>query len=255
MGEERACSDSEGNYDCHTRQRRPGPGRLRREEDGRICDSPARLQREECLHVLASDRGGEGVSVEGRRISSQAETARDFAATRLRPHRLDLRPHDRQERATSTSGSWAWCAGTTSSTTTDRSGPRSTRGCPQTGSSVNGSSDLNAWTGSGPIPTRRSTEPTSSSKRRAPNRYPVCRGWDVDTTVKKALVDIPGDIVELKDRDLRAAQRWRMATREVFQSYFRAGFTAVALLQQAGQFRYLLLRPPSQGRPPARSLE
>ncbi len=85
--------------------------------------------------------------------------------------------------------------------------------------------------------------------------YPVCRGWDVDTTVKKALVDIPGDIVELKDRDLRAAQRWRMATREVFQSYFRAGFTAVALLQQAGQFKYLLVKASLPKGVFARSLE
>ena len=72
--------------------------------------------------------------------------------------------------------------------------------------------------------------------------YPVCRSWDVDLTAKKALVDIPRDIVELKSKDLKAAQRWRKATREAFQSYFSAGFTAVALLEQAAQFRYLLVR-------------
>jgi predicted GNAT superfamily acetyltransferase len=86
--------------------------------------------------------------------------------------------------------------------------------------------------------------------------HPLCRSWDIDVTVEKALVDIPRDIVEVKRRDLSAAQRWRRATREAFQAYFSAGFSAVALLEAKGQFRYLLLRadlPKSIF--PARSLE
>ena len=72
--------------------------------------------------------------------------------------------------------------------------------------------------------------------------YPICRGWDVDLSAKKALVDIPGDIVALKSKSLGEAQRWRSATREVFRSYFAAGFAAVALLRQEGRLRYLLVR-------------
>jgi predicted GNAT superfamily acetyltransferase len=86
--------------------------------------------------------------------------------------------------------------------------------------------------------------------------YPVCRRWNVDVSVGKALVDIPRDIVELKSKDLNAAQRWRKATREIFMSYFEAGYTAVALLEQDGQFRYLLLKADlPKGVFPQRTLE
>ena len=71
---------------------------------------------------------------------------------------------------------------------------------------------------------------------------PLCLSWKVDLGARRAIVDIPRDIVGLKSRDLKAAQRWRRATREVFGSYFAAGFTAVALLEHEGQFRYLLVK-------------
>ena len=51
--------------------------------------------------------------------------------------------------------------------------------------------------------------------RRGEEPYPVCENWEVDLKAERALVDIPRDIAALKVRDLKAAQRWRKATRDL----------------------------------------
>jgi predicted GNAT superfamily acetyltransferase len=73
--------------------------------------------------------------------------------------------------------------------------------------------------------------------------HPRCKDWKIDLSVDRALLDIPRDIVELKKNDIEEAKRWRGATREAFERYFRAGFVAVALLEGGGQLRYLLTKP------------
>ena len=72
--------------------------------------------------------------------------------------------------------------------------------------------------------------------------YPECGTYSIVTSVKEALVDIPRDITKLKSRDPAAALRWRTATREIFQSYFNAGFTAIALLERRTRLQYLLAK-------------
>ena len=73
--------------------------------------------------------------------------------------------------------------------------------------------------------------------------YPKCKDWRTDLSVDKALLDIPRDIVALKKKDLDEGKRWREATRDAFQRYFGAGFTAVALIEEEGELRYLLSKP------------
>lgn len=73
--------------------------------------------------------------------------------------------------------------------------------------------------------------------------YPKCKDWRIDLSVDKALLDIPRDIVALKKKDLDEGKRWREATRDAFQRYFGAGFTAVALIEEKGELRYLLSKP------------
>ncbi len=70
-----------------------------------------------------------------------------------------------------------------------------------------------------------------------------CEDWRVDLGVKSALVEIPTDVVALKKRYPKEGLRWRQATREVFQSYFGAGYSAVALLGGKSGLRYLLSKP------------
>ncbi|MGA2665659.1 MAG: GNAT family N-acetyltransferase [Nitrososphaerales archaeon] len=70
-----------------------------------------------------------------------------------------------------------------------------------------------------------------------------CGDWKVDTGAERALVDIPSDVVALKARHPEEGKRWREVTREVFQTYFAAGYSAVALLKKRnGGLQYLLTR-------------
>jgi predicted GNAT superfamily acetyltransferase len=70
-----------------------------------------------------------------------------------------------------------------------------------------------------------------------------CEDWKIDLGVKNALVEIPTDVVALKSAHPDEGLRWREATREVFQAYFRAGYAAVALLGGKAGLRYLLCKP------------
>lgn len=69
-----------------------------------------------------------------------------------------------------------------------------------------------------------------------------CVDWDVDLSARLVTVDIPSDVVTLKAADMEEGKRWRLGTREVFQRYFGAGYTAIRLLEDSGQYRYLLAR-------------
>lgn len=68
-----------------------------------------------------------------------------------------------------------------------------------------------------------------------------CLGWNIDLDAEAVLVDIPSDVAKLKASNMEDGRRWRLGTREVFRTYFAAGYTAVALLEDEG-FRYLLRR-------------
>lgn len=82
----------------------------------------------------------------------------------------------------------------------------------------------------------------SAIKKQGKEPYPTCSDWRVDLSAPLVLVDIPSDVVRLKTKDIEEGRRWRVGTREVFQGYFGAGYTAVALLEERGEYRYLLSR-------------
>jgi predicted GNAT superfamily acetyltransferase len=79
-------------------------------------------------------------------------------------------------------------------------------------------------------------------KKRGNEPEVVCEDWDIDTGAEWALVDIPRDVVGLKARRPEDGMRWRTSTREIFEVYFAAGYSAVALLERSGSLQYLLTR-------------
>jgi predicted GNAT superfamily acetyltransferase len=70
--------------------------------------------------------------------------------------------------------------------------------------------------------------------------------FDLNLTSNKLLVEIPSDINTLKSENLKTAQEWRKATRDIFENYFSKGFTAYNVLSEVrdGERRtfYLLRR-------------
>lgn len=72
--------------------------------------------------------------------------------------------------------------------------------------------------------------------------HPRCLDWEIDLKAPQALVRIPGDIVALKQADPSEAMRWRQATREVFSSYFRSGYSAVSIDRRRNVLQYVLRR-------------
>ncbi len=80
----------------------------------------------------------------------------------------------------------------------------------------------------------------SAIKSRQTGAYLKCIDWSIDLKAPSVLVDIPKDILTAKASHAEEAERWRLATREVFQAYFDKGFTAVRLLKRTERFSYLL---------------
>ncbi|MEM0119886.1 MAG: GNAT family N-acetyltransferase [Thermoprotei archaeon] len=70
--------------------------------------------------------------------------------------------------------------------------------------------------------------------------YARCLGYTVDLNARKVLVEIPRDIVKLKEKDPEEAVRWRLFTREVFKAYFAAGYAAVDVVYVDGRPNYVL---------------
>jgi predicted GNAT superfamily acetyltransferase len=87
---------------------------------------------------------------------------------------------------------------------------------------------------------RRVNETRRSGAVRVPS------GSDLGSTSPMVLVEIPGDFQEVKQADMQAALHWRMHTRELFESYFRAGYTVTEfvgeLTAQGRRSFYLLER-------------
>ena len=54
------------------------------------------------------------------------------------------------------------------------------------------------------------------------------------------LVEIPADIQQLKTETLDLAIKWRLHTRQVFETLFDRGYTAIDLLRRQGRNYYLL---------------
>jgi predicted GNAT superfamily acetyltransferase len=73
-----------------------------------------------------------------------------------------------------------------------------------------------------------------------------------DSTSESVLIEIPADFQAVKQQDLQAARKWRLHTRELFQSYFRAGYTATESVSEIAREErrsfYLLQRNPPLAR-------
>jgi chorismate synthase len=79
-------------------------------------------------------------------------------------------------------------------------------------------------------------------KTRDRGDYLECSDWEVNIRNPLTILDMPRDIVQIKKSSMEDAKRWRLATRELFQSYFQAGFTALDLIRRGRDFGYLLTR-------------
>ena len=72
----------------------------------------------------------------------------------------------------------------------------------------------------------------------------ACGSYDLERTERRLWVEIPVGFTELQAQDPPLALEWRMATREIFTTYFERGYRAVdfVLNKQEGRGRYLLAR-------------
>jgi predicted GNAT superfamily acetyltransferase len=72
---------------------------------------------------------------------------------------------------------------------------------------------------------------------------------DLSFEGRRVLVEIPTGFGEMQVRDSQLALDWRMATREIFQTYFARGYRAVDffLAREARRGHYLLSAPKTKG--------
>jgi predicted GNAT superfamily acetyltransferase len=70
----------------------------------------------------------------------------------------------------------------------------------------------------------------------------ACESYDLTRSDRRMWVEIPVGFTEMQAQDPRLALEWRMATREIFTTYFGRGYRAVdfALDRPARRGRYLL---------------
>jgi predicted GNAT superfamily acetyltransferase len=70
----------------------------------------------------------------------------------------------------------------------------------------------------------------------------VCESYDLTRSDRRLWVEIPTGFTEMQIEDPQLALDWRMATREIFTTYFARGYRAVdfALDKPGGRGRYLL---------------
>ncbi|MBU7013210.1 MAG: hypothetical protein HXS52_08550 [Theionarchaea archaeon] len=52
-----------------------------------------------------------------------------------------------------------------------------------------------------------------------------CASLNLRLTNKRLLLEIPSDINNIKEEDMRIAQEWRDITRQIFETYFSAGYS------------------------------
>jgi predicted GNAT superfamily acetyltransferase len=82
------------------------------------------------------------------------------------------------------------------------------------------------------------------NRTRPSRQWLACDSYDLARTEQRVWVEIPTGFTEMQLQDPELAYAWRMATREIFTTYFGRGYRAVdfALDKTAGRGRYLLAR-------------
>ncbi|MFC1732105.1 hypothetical protein ACFL6I_17505 [candidate division KSB1 bacterium] len=73
-------------------------------------------------------------------------------------------------------------------------------------------------------------EPVNSVKYSRDNCQ-VITGYRTDLKSQKILVEIPYDFQSLFDSDKETAMEWRLKTRDMFEMYFKSGYTVTEFLQ------------------------
>jgi predicted GNAT superfamily acetyltransferase len=96
----------------------------------------------------------------------------------------------------------------------------------------------------------RGAEPDSGSVAGAPyvnvvdagDRWPACGAIDVSVTAAAVRLQIPTEFVEMLAAAPAVAHRWRIATREIFTTYFTRGYRVTGFLldRAARQGSYIL---------------
>jgi predicted GNAT superfamily acetyltransferase len=79
---------------------------------------------------------------------------------------------------------------------------------------------------------------------RTQGRWQVCESVDLSRADRRAWVEVPASFTEMQQEEPDLALEWRMATREIFEKCFAAGFTAVdfEFNREQRRGRYLLAR-------------
>jgi predicted GNAT superfamily acetyltransferase len=70
----------------------------------------------------------------------------------------------------------------------------------------------------------------------------ACASYDLARTERRLWVEIPAGFTDMQAKEPALALEWRMATREIFTTYFARQYRAVdfVLDRSAGRGRYLL---------------
>jgi predicted GNAT superfamily acetyltransferase len=83
---------------------------------------------------------------------------------------------------------------------------------------------------------------SSVERRRGGGVWPRCESYDLTRTERRLSVEVPAGFTLMQQQAPDIALEWRMATREIFTTYFSRGYRAVdfTLDEERGRGRYLL---------------
>jgi predicted GNAT superfamily acetyltransferase len=96
----------------------------------------------------------------------------------------------------------------------------------------------------GPPPHPRESFPCVNSTQLSDKGFLMNTDRRLGLRASRLLVEIPANTDAMRAKNLKLALRWRMETREIFQAYFRAGYSVASFLppglETAGKCFYLL---------------
>ena len=93
-----------------------------------------------------------------------------------------------------------------------------------------------------PVRTQEIADAPVVNRTKPAGAWRACESYDLNAAERRLWVEIPVGFTEMQASDPQLALSWRMATREMFTTYFGRGYRAVdfALDKSAGRGRYLL---------------
>jgi predicted GNAT superfamily acetyltransferase len=93
-----------------------------------------------------------------------------------------------------------------------------------------------------PVRTHEIADAPVVNRTRQAGEWLACESYDLAATDRRLWVEIPVGFTEMQAHDPQLALSWRLATREIFTTYFARGYRAVdfVLDKPSGRGRYLL---------------